>query len=74
MLAQNKAHKVQAKKAKYKFIFHKLAWYQAGIIAISDGKGIKLDSKVIIKKIPKYHRSLTKSKINVTINSVIIKN
>jgi hypothetical protein len=67
------AQVVQARKARAKFIcaqpsIHGLERYPAGTIAISDGKGKKLDSKTIIANIQPYQRSQIKFVI-VFINS-----
>ncbi len=54
MVAPSHAPAVPARSASKKFISHLSIRTPAGIIATSDGNGIKLDSIVIIANIPIY--------------------
>jgi hypothetical protein len=56
MVAPSQAHAVPARSARKKLISHLSTSTPAGIIATSDGNGIKLDSMVIMTNIPIYHR------------------
>lgn len=73
MLAQKSAPRVQARNANQKYIFPSLANTQAGIIATSEGNGIKLDSIVIIKKTPTYPNWSTLSTIKFASSANILK-
>jgi hypothetical protein len=57
IVAQSHAPAVPASSARRKLISQRSTSAPAGIIATSDGNGIKLDSIVIIAKIPTYHKS-----------------
>jgi hypothetical protein len=56
MVAPSHAHAVPARSARKKLISHLSTSTPAGIMATSDGNGIKLDSIVIIAMMPIYHR------------------
>jgi hypothetical protein len=58
-VAHIKAQIVQDKKTNMKLISQVLIKYHQGIIATSEGKGKKDDSKTIIIKIPIYPKSAT---------------
>jgi len=76
MLDHKKTQKHQLNKANIKLIFQIFDKYQAGIIATSDGKGIKLDSNVIIIIIQKYHNcsEIDIMKLIKLCNILILKN
>jgi len=61
---------VHTNKATEKSISHILARYHAGIIATSEGKGMKDDSITIIMNIPVYHNSEAKLTIIVIISCI----
>ena len=75
MEAQSNAHPVHIINTHQKFISQVETKYQAGIIATSEGKGIKrLDSIAIIIKIPTYHKLHTIQTIKSIITcSILIK-